>query len=112
MCLFCQIIEGEVESTKLYEDDLCIIIQDKFPVAPTHLLVLPKKHIDSISEIEEGDQSLIGHMVMTAKKMAEKEGLKGYKLVWNVNKEGGQVIFHIHLHILGGWKEGEPKTFA
>ena len=101
MCLFCQIINGELESERLYEDEKCIVIKDKFPSAPFHVLVLPKKHIDSISTIEETDLELISHLVWVAKQTAEKNKLPGYKLLWNVNKEGGQVIFHIHLHVMG-----------
>jgi histidine triad (HIT) family protein len=100
MCLFCQIINGEESAEKIYEDDLCVVIKDKFPAAPIHLLVLPKKHIDSISTLEKEDQSLIGHLVLVAKKIAEQKKLPGYKLQWNVNKEGGQIIFHIHLHLM------------
>ena len=102
MCLFCQIISGEIESEKIFEDDQCIVIKDKFPSAPIHYLVLPKKHIDSISKIEEDDVPLIGHLVWVAKKVADEKKLPGYKLVWNVNKEGGQVVFHIHLHLMSG----------
>ena len=101
-CLFCGIIAGSIPSETLFEDELCMVIKDKYPAAPVHLLVLPKKHIASVSEMEEGDSSLLGHLVWVAKNMAVKQGLKGYKLVWNVNKEGGQVIFHVHLHLLGG----------
>lgn len=100
-CLFCKILAGELPSEKLYEDELCTVIKDKYPTAPVHLLVLPKKHIYSIAHIEEKDSILMGHLVWVAKKMADEHKLPGYKLVWNVNKEGGQVIFHVHLHLLG-----------
>ncbi|MBT4937213.1 HIT domain-containing protein [Candidatus Peregrinibacteria bacterium] len=100
MCLFCQIINGEQESEKLYEDEKCVVIKDKFPSSSFHVLVIPKNHIDSISTIEETDLEIISHLVWVAKKIAEQNNLKGYKLLWNVNKEGGQVIFHIHLHVM------------
>lgn len=99
-CIFCKIIRGEMESEKLHEDDFCVIIKDKFPDAATHLLVLPKKHIPTIADMEEGDERFVGHMVREAKMVAERLGLKGYKLLFNVGKEGGQVIFHVHLHIM------------
>lgn len=101
-CIFCKILTGELPSEKLYEDEQCVVIKDKYPSAPTHWLVLPKKHIRSIADMEESDSPLIGHLVWVAKRIAQEKGIKGYKLVWNVNKEGGQVVFHIHLHILAG----------
>ena len=105
MCLFCDIISEKAPSEKLYEDDVCIVIKDKYPAAPVHFLVLPKEHIDSISDISEFHISLIGHLVYVAKNIAKDKKLKGYKLLWNVNKEGGQVVFHIHLHILAGFDD-------
>lgn len=100
MCLFCKIINKELSSEILYENETCMVIKDKFPQSPFHILVLPKKHIDSISSIQKTDLEIISNMVWTAKKIGEKYKLKGYKLLWNVNKEGGQEIFHIHLHLM------------
>ena len=110
-CIFCKIHNGEFPSDKVYEDDQCIVIKDLYPQAPVHLLVIPKKHIATISELEDEDQSLIGHLVLVAKKIAAEQGLPGYKLLWNVNKEGGQMVFHIHLHILGD-PSGKKLTLA
>lgn len=103
-CIFCKLNTGEIPTTKLYEDDLCYVVRDIQPSAPTHLLMIPKKHISTLSEATESDTNILGHLMIIAKKMAEIEHLAGYKLALNVNKEGGQEVFHIHLHLLGGWK--------
>lgn len=110
-CIFCKILNNELPSTKVFEDELCVVIKDIYPQAPIHLLVIPKTHISSISEASEEHQNLLGHLVLTAKKVAQEQGLAGYKLLWNVNKEGGQVVFHIHLHILGD-PSGKPLHFV
>jgi len=101
-CVFCGIVAGAIASSKVYEDDQVIVINDINPKAKVHMLILPKHHISSVSEIEEIDAPLMGHMIMVAKKIADEAGLKGYKLLINVNKEGGQVVFHVHMHLLGG----------
>ncbi|KKS96801.1 MAG: Histidine triad (HIT) protein [Candidatus Giovannonibacteria bacterium GW2011_GWA1_43_15] len=88
----------------MQETPEAVIIRDIHPSAPVHYLVVSKKHIPSIKEVEHENEALIGHLVHEAKIAAEKLGLKGYKLVFNVGREGGQVIDHVHLHILGGWK--------
>ena len=100
--VFKKIIDGELPAEKLYEDDKCLVIKDINPAADTHWLVIPKKEISSISEMKEEDIPLMGHLVWVAKKITTENNIKGYKLIWNVNKEGGQVVFHIHLHILAG----------
>ena len=102
MCLFCQIINKEIPSTILYEDNLVLAFKDINPQADTHVLIVPKKHIDSIMELEKEDEALAGHLLIVANKIAQEKGLKGYKLQFNVGKEGGQIIFHLHLHLLGG----------
>lgn len=102
MCIFCQIINKELPSTIVYEDEEVVAFNDINPSAETHVLIVPKKHIDSIKELEETDEKLAGHLLFVAKKIAEEKGLKGYKLQFNVGKEGGQIIFHLHLHLLGG----------
>ena len=101
-CIFCGIVAGIVPSSLVYEDDQVIVINDIDPKAKIHLLILPKKHIDSISEVRELDKPLLGHITFIAKKLADTFKLKGYKLLFNVNKEGGQVVFHVHMHLLGG----------
>jgi histidine triad (HIT) family protein len=91
------------------EDDQVIVLKDILPKAPVHLLVIPKTHIPSISDLTSEHESLMGHMIVMAQKMAEKHGinLSGYKLVFNVGKDGGQIIQHVHLHLLGGKQLGE-----
>ncbi len=103
-CIFCDIAARNHPSTILFENDDLFIIPDIMPKAPVHLQVIPKKHIPSITELTQEDSALIGEMVLAAKDYAAKEGIDktGYKLVWNVGKDGGQVISHIHLHVLGG----------
>ncbi|KTD64709.1 histidine triad nucleotide-binding protein [Legionella spiritensis] len=103
-CLFCKIINGEIPATILFEDPEIMVIRDIRPQAPSHLLVLPKKHIATINDADSSDEQLLGRMVLTAKKMAESEHISdfGYRLVFNVNAGGGQEVHHIHLHILGG----------
>ncbi len=104
-CLFCKIVNKETPTTFLYEDDLCVVFRDINPAAPVHLLIVPRQHIRSINDLEAGDQSLIGHLFMVARDMAQKEETDraGYKLLFNVEKGGGQEIFHLHLHLIGGW---------
>jgi len=103
-CIFCQIVKGKIPSKFLYEDDDVIVINDLHPVAPVHLLVIPKKHIPTLVDITEEDQLLMGKMMLVAKKMADKTGIseKGFKAVFNVKQWGGQSIYHIHLHVVGG----------
>lgn len=106
-CLFCKIVNKEIPSEFLYEDDSFVVFRDINPQAPVHLLILPKKHIRSINDLVDDDKDIISEIFMVAKKMAEIENVNksGYKLVFNVEKGGGQVIFHIHLHLIGGWKK-------
>ncbi len=105
-CLFCKIINGEIQSRFLYEDDDLVVFKDINPAAPVHLLIVPKKHIRSMNDIQEDDRLIISKLFMVAKIMAKEQGvnLSGYKLLFNVEKGGGQEIFHIHLHLIGGWK--------
>ena len=101
--IFSKIIRREIPANIVYEDDLALAFKDVNPQAPTHILVIPKKQIPKVSEAESGDQSLLGHLLLTAKKVAEDAGLKdGYRVVINNGKDGGQTVDHLHLHILGG----------
>lgn len=108
-CIFCNIVAKNIPSEILYEDDQVTVIKDIFPKAPVHLLVLSKEHIASITDIAPGHQELLGHMMLVAKEQAVKQGIaeSGYKLIFNVGEHGGQVVKHIHLHILGGKKLSE-----
>lgn len=105
MCIFCDIINKNLDSDIIFEDNDIIVISDLHPKAPVHKLIIPKKHIESIKEINEVEKNLLFKIIETAKNIAEKKQLKGYKLVFNVGKEGGQEIEHLHLHLLGGWDE-------
>ncbi len=103
-CLFCKIANRDISSDIVYEDDHVVAFKDLTPAAPVHTLIIPKKHISTINDIEIEDQSLVGHMILTAKQLAAENNLSepGFRLVMNCNSEGGQTIFHIHLHLLGG----------
>ena len=103
-CVFCKIANHQLNSEIIMENDKLLVIKDILPKAPVHLLVLPKEHIVSINEVTTETAPLIAEMIMVAKEQANKAGVAetGYKLVFNVGKEGGQVIPHLHLHILGG----------
>lgn len=103
-CIFCKIAAGEIDSTRVYEDDLCIAFEDLNPQAPTHLLVIPREHISSMDEAEEGHKELLGHLLFTAAEIAREKGFaeRGYRTVINTNSAGGQTVFHLHVHLLGG----------
>ena len=101
-CLFCKIVQGELASDTVYEDDAVQAFRDIHPKAPVHVLVVPKQHIESIAHLEADHHEIVSLLIYAAKDIAAKIGLKGYKLVFNVGKEGGQVIDHLHLHLLGG----------
>ena len=106
MCLFCKILNKEIPANVVYEDDTIIAFKDIKPIAPIHILIIPKKHISSLADIKIEDVDLMGELMLTAKKIAEDLNIaqKGYKLIMRVGKDGGQEIGHIHLHLLGGTK--------
>jgi histidine triad (HIT) family protein len=99
--IFTKIINKEIPAKFEYEDDKCIVIYDKFPKSNVHLLVIPKKPIATIADAQDEDQELLGHLILIARNIGKKLGLTGYKLVFNVGRDGGQEVMHIHLHILG-----------
>jgi|TARA_B100000959_G_scaffold162841_1_gene170614 histidine triad (HIT) family protein len=103
-CLFCKIANHDIPSDIVYEDERVVAFNDINPQAPVHLLIIPRKHISTINDIETADESLVGYLVSVAKKLAEKNDLSepGYRIVMNCNQQGGQTVFHIHLHLLGG----------
>ena len=101
-CLFCKIANKEVPSDIVYEDDKFVAFKDIAPKAPLHLLIVPKKHIASIDHVGVEDKTLIGELILVAQKIAREKNLKGYKLLINVGREGGQIIDHLHLHLLSG----------
>jgi len=103
-CIFCKIAAGEIPSEILYQDDKVIAFPDINPVAPTHLLVATKRHIPTLAHLSEAEIPLIGHMVIIANQLAREHGVaeSGYRLVINCGREGGQVVPHLHMHLLGG----------
>jgi len=103
-CLFCKIIAGEISSAKVYEDEICVAFNDISPQAPTHVLIIPRKHIDSLDKAEKSDGETLGHLLLTAADIARQEGFAedGYRTVINTNSDGGQTVFHLHVHLLGG----------
>ena len=103
-CLFCKIVAGEIPSEQVYADDLVIAFHDISPQAPTHILVIPRKHISDMNEASAEDQVLLGHMMLRAAEIADEAGLaeSGYRLALNTGPDARQSVFHIHLHILGG----------
>jgi len=103
-CLFCKIAKGDIPSNKVYEDDIMLAFHDIAPEAPVHVLVIPKKHISSISALEEDDAAIVGAIMLRIKALAEELGIAedGYRVVANTGKNGGQTVPHLHFHVIGG----------
>jgi histidine triad (HIT) family protein len=104
-CIFCKIVNKDIPTEVFFENDKVLVFKDIKPKAPIHLLIIPKKHIVSVNEIEEEDKDLLGELFITAKKIAEEMDIKssGYRLSINVGEGAGQEVFHLHIHLLGGW---------
>jgi len=104
-CTFCKIIRGEKSADFLHQDESLVVFKDIRPHAPVHLLIVPREHIRSLNDLREQNKDIIFNMIVMAKKMAKEHSIteSGYRLVFNVERGGGQVIFHLHLHLLGGW---------
>ena len=103
-CLFCRIVAREIPASLVYEDDRVIAFNDINPQAPTHVLIVPKRHIETLNALESDDDQLVGELVRRAAAIAQERGIaeKGYRTVFNTNREAGQTVFHLHLHLLGG----------
>ena len=103
-CLFCKIASGDIPSKKVYEDDDFFAFHDISPAAPTHILVIPRKHIERITDATKDDAELLGRLILRANAIADHQGIidPGFRYVFNCNEAGGQTVYHIHLHILGG----------
>ena len=109
-CIFCKIVSNEIKGNIVYRDEQVTAFRDIQPVAPTHILIVPNRHIDSVNLLEEGDEPLMGHLITTAGKLAKEEGIDegGFRLIMNTNADGGQTVFHIHLHLIGGQPMKHP----
>ena len=103
-CIFCRILSGEIPANKVYESPEIFAFRDVNPQAPTHILLITREHIAGTNDLEEEHAELVGKMVLAARDLAKKEGISegGYRLVFNCNRNAGQAVFHIHLHLLGG----------
>lgn len=101
-CIFCKIIQKQIPTDFIFEDDRLVVFKDIHPKARVHLLIVPKTHIKSLAEISEADASLMSHMLLVIPKLATTSGLQGFRTVINTGREGGQVIDHLHFHLLGG----------
>lgn len=109
-CVFCKIVSKEAKAIIVYSDDQVTAFRDVHPVAPTHILIVPNRHIESVNTLEAEDEQLIGHLFTTARRLAEEAGIAqgGYRLITNTGPHGGQTIFHFHLHLIGGQRMKYP----
>ena len=109
-CLFCKMVSGEIAPDKVFENDDVLAFRDINPQAPTHVLVVPKRHVATLNELDDESAGLVGKMVLAAAEVARREGFaeQGYRTIINCNADGGQTVFHIHLHLLGGRVMGWP----
>ena len=108
-CIFCKIVNKELPAKILFENEQLMAFNDAHPEAPVHFLVIPKEHIQSIAHLGNNHRETVAEIIYAAKDIATKLSLKGYKLVFNVGREGGQIIDHLHLHVLGGWKQVDDR---
>jgi histidine triad (HIT) family protein len=109
-CIFCKIAAGEAQANIVYKDEMVTAFRDIHPVAPTHVLIVPNKHIQSVSHIEPEDEQILGHLFTTARKIAEMDGIAedGYRTIVNTGVHGGQTVFHLHMHLIGGQRLKYP----
>ena len=109
-CIFCKILSNEVKAELVYRDEQATAFRDIHPVAPTHILIVPNKHIESVGMLEVEDEQLMGHLFTVARKLAEAEGISrgGYRLITNTGADGGQTVFHLHMHLIGGQRMRHP----
>ncbi len=107
-CVFCKIIDGKIETEFVHQDENLVVFKDINPAAPVHLLVVPRRHIRSVNDLKDEDRPILAEMIMTAKEMARKFSIdkSGYRIFFNVEKGGGQLVFHLHMHVIGGWEQG------
>ena len=109
-CLFCKIVAGEIPADIIFETETAIAFRDINPQAPTHVLIIPRRHIPTINDLQSGDEEIVGDLYMAAARIAADEGIAedGYRVVMNCNEGAGQTVFHIHLHLVGGRPMGWP----
>jgi histidine triad (HIT) family protein len=109
-CLFCKIISGEIPGDFVHQDERCVVIRDINPQAPTHVLVIPREHMESLDEAGAGDELLLGHLLRVGARVANQAGLEesGYRTVINTGAGAGQSVFHVHVHVLGGRRMNWP----
>ena len=109
-CIFCKIVSGDASATVVYRDEQITAFRDRSPVAPTHILIVPNKHIESVGALNVEDEQLMGHLFTVALKLAEEEGISkgGYRLITNTGADGGQTVFHLHVHLIGGQRMRYP----
>lgn len=109
-CIFCKIINGDIPADVVYQDDQVVAFHDINPAAPTHILIVPIKHIASTNHLARADEALVGHLFTVASRLAEDVGVNesGYRLIINTGPDAGQVVFHLHLHLLGGQRMRHP----
>lgn len=106
-CIFCKIIKGESPAKFVYQDEQIVAFKSIDPAAPVHILIIPKKHIEKLQDMSDNESDLLGKLILTAKKIAIQEKInQGFKIIINCGREGGQEVFHLHVHLLGGWKGG------
>ena len=109
-CIFCKITNGELPSNIVYRDELVTAFRDLHPIAPTHILIVPNRHIESVNQVEAEDEAVIGHIFSVARILAEQEGIheSGFRIINNTGAHGGQTVFHIHFHLIGGKRMQHP----
>ncbi len=105
-CIFCKIVRGEIPCAKVYEDDKVLAFDDIHPMAPVHVVIVPKNHVSTLMDVDTGQDNIMNHLIAAAQKVAKikKVDVKGFRTAINCNAEGGQVVFHLHVHVLGGRK--------
>ncbi|HEU4709631.1 MAG TPA: histidine triad nucleotide-binding protein [Methylophilaceae bacterium] len=108
-CIFCKIVKGEIGSARIYEDEDIVVFNDIHPIAPVHFLIVPKQHIESLATCDASHERLLGKIMLLAPQLAAQQGLKGFRTMINTGREGGQEVFHLHVHVFGGG-DTLPKT--
>jgi histidine triad (HIT) family protein len=109
-CMFCKIVSNEAKASIVYQDEQVTAFRDIHPVAPTHILIVPNSHIESVGMMEPEDEQLVGHIFSVARKLAEQEGISkgGYRMITNTGPQAGQTVFHLHVHLIGGQRMRYP----